>query len=79
MYGSIQDAEVGRSGQVLWGLLPDDCSIYFPQKKKINKRERDIEKVRLLQDLAWIKVTHPQTVARPCLGEVWQEGRGWSV
>ena len=68
--GGIRDAEVGRSGQALWSLLPEGSSISFPRKKK-KKKER--EKIRLRQHLAWIKVTRPQILARLHLREVRQE------
>lgn len=79
VWGSIRDTEVGRSGQTLWSLLPDDSSIPFLQEKRTRMRTKEKEKIRLPQDLVWIKVTHPQIVARQCLREVSQEGRGWSL
>lgn len=50
-----------------------------PGKENENESEREKEKIRFPQDLVWIKVTRPQIVARQCLREVSQEGRGWSL
>lgn len=74
----IRDAEVGRSGQALWSLLPEGSRISFPQKKK-KRKKKEREKIRFQQHLAWIKVMRPQILALLCLREVRQAEEGWSV
>lgn len=50
------------------GLLPDDSSYSLPPGSG--------GKIRLQQDLVWIKVTRPQIVARQCLREASQKEGG---
>lgn len=42
--GGIRDAEVGRSGQALWSLLPEGSSISLLQGKKKEKRKKKKER-----------------------------------